>query len=327
MSLFIAMTVASCINKNTGYRVVGKDGKVIYFEKKRPILNEQQLGNKARQPVNTIQNVNNSNKNNGNEKNNKLNNELLAESGAYSLKSVIDDMVKDDDINKMAKTVQKNSQPKTIKDFNVPEYYFRSKSANTTVKNPTQGAEIKVNSDVKKESGGFFSIFKSKSKNTNVANAAVIDNINTTPGIKTGTAVFASNQQFGKNNVTNNKTEQKGKNNVLVINNSNNKKQNIATITTTTETIPLSNMTMEVDFLEKNKYYIQLGSFSDEKKAKKLIDDFKDVGSERKVVPVIINKKNVYRSVIGRFNTKKEADKEMEKILNRGHFDVFTFKK
>ena len=51
------LTLTSCVSsKNTSYRVVNKNGKVVYFERKKPIYNNEIISNK--QELTNIQNIN-----------------------------------------------------------------------------------------------------------------------------------------------------------------------------------------------------------------------------------------------------------------------------
>lgn len=347
--LFLSIFLSSCINRNTGYRIVGQDGKVIYFQKKRPTFNEEKLKEKQLIDNNTNikNNVNDLNKKKINNSvpvnsDKKIDENLLLDSSAYSLRSVVDTMVKDEDINYLAKTIEKNNRIKTIKDFDIPESYFNSNAKQPIVSNKNsniqQSGKINLNnynsnisSNKKHETSklkSFFARFRKSNDNENIENknathkaddgASKDEKQNADNKIKTKEPVFDKNQKFGKNSkpykVDNSSLSVKSSKNISI-----NANKSVINNTTT--------ISASQNYLIKNKYYIQLGSFEDQNKANKLIEKFTDVGKEQKVVPVIAKGKQMYRAVIGNFNTKAEAEKEMEKVLNRGHFDVYIFKK
>ena len=457
------MTLTSCISsKNTSYRVVNKNGKVVYFERKKPIYNNEIISNK--QELTNIQNINKKVKNTKEiEKinNDKIDNNLILGSSAYTLKSVVDNVVKEEDISYVAKKIDKTKKTKTIQDFAIPEYYFNDDINKPKIDNRTKEEKIKQieleNKENEREYGLFARIFggnrnkitenitsqedKERIKkielenqkneqeyglfarifggNRNktmsdveqsieqkIDNESKIEHNTKKEDLKIGAVVLNENQQLGKskngkytnnqnktnvvykladgnNNIdlknskqynqieskeiTNTKQEQNnviqqqnkkqkrglfgglfGKNNIEKENE--NKNNNISTqqnnlvesknvnnqettiqnnITTQANTHVLngSNNSTNSTYLQKNKYYIQLGSFANDVKAKKLLSNFGDVGDGGKVVPVKIKDKFVYRAVIGTFNTRIIAEREMEKVLNKGHFDCYVFKK
>lgn len=462
LTIITILILSSCIsNKNTSYRVVNKNGKVVYFERKKPLLNNNIISNT--QELTNIQNINKKIKNTKEvEKinNDKIDDNLILGSSAYTLKSVVDNVVKEEDISYIAKQIDKNKKAKTIQDFTIPEYYFNDDVNKQRIDNRTKEEKIKQieleNKENEKEYGLFARIFggnrnkvtenivskedkeqikKLESENQKNEqeyglfarifggnrNKTVndieqkteekVENSSTTEEnkeeeLKIGNVIIDKNQQLGKskndkylskqnksktdnknninyklastseNNEENvlrnikeyNKNETKavnaegkqekqeikkqksgffgglfGKNDVMEENRENNNNTNKQDITsvkidntvnkqstaqTVTQTVSeTSNKSMQGTYLQTNKFYIQLGSFANEAKAKKLLSNFGDVGDGGRVVPVKIKDKFVYRSVIGTFNTKISAEREMEKVLNKGHFDCYVFKK
>jgi cell division protein FtsN len=78
--------------------------------------------------------------------------------------------------------------------------------------------------------------------------------------------------------------------------------------------------------LVRNKYYVQLGSFKNKSKADKLLDSYKDVGKTHQVVDNKNGNSTLYRVIIGTFNTNLEATNAKNKLIDKGHTDVFVFK-
>ena len=105
--------------------------------------------------------------------------------------------------------------------------------------------------------------------------------------------------------------------------------------TTTKTTTSLANTTKSStstttngsNYLKQGKYYIQLGSFVDRAKANELSSRFRNVGDGGAVVPTNTKNGLMYKVVIGEFSTKDSAEKEMEKVLETGHFDCYVFKR
>jgi cell division septation protein DedD len=65
-------------------------------------------------------------------------------------------------------------------------------------------------------------------------------------------------------------------------------------------------------------FYIQIGSYTNESSAKKIYDKYKNVNIGK------IDKKNgKYRVLLGHYDNKKNAEKDMEKIIKMGHYDVY----
>lgn len=446
-TFFILSLLISCTNRETGYRLVGKNGRVIYLEKKRPTFNEQKLKEKKQKTedsnVKVMSNVGNNNKIVRVNEDNNIDKNLILDSNAYSLKSVVDTMVSNKDINAVARTIEKKQGPKTIRDFKIPDSYFNSKKIaessdimvnspvdnyyinnnrlelnnsnnkkyvakntkkNSNINNKNVGEEkekkpffagifsrsrgnnlkvvspnpvisgntgsivensntiIKKNNDIKKE------FLSENNKNTSVktvkktnSNIAVKPNLSENNVIKQNEAIkneFLNGGNGTKKTEVKNKTVKKielnqnsdvkkieskktesdledivKRNNAIKNEFLNDNKQisdkktenNVFSLnktpTKTPKTIDSSNI------LKNNKYYLQLGSFSNKKQAEKIISSFNSIGDERKVIPVLYENKQIYRAIIGSFDTKEKAEKEMEKIIEKGHFDVFVFKK
>ncbi|MDR0572057.1 MAG: SPOR domain-containing protein [Rickettsiales bacterium] len=134
---FFLLALVSCVSRKTnaksGYRLVGKDGKVIYFEKKRSQFNEEQLKKQTdvKKDKNAtskkLEKVNNSEAVKQTKESLNKKEEILADSSAYSLRSVMDNIVKNDDINTIAKKVENSPKSKSIKDFDdIPDVYFEN---------------------------------------------------------------------------------------------------------------------------------------------------------------------------------------------------------
>lgn len=79
--------------------------------------------------------------------------------------------------------------------------------------------------------------------------------------------------------------------------------------------------------LNKDKYYLQLGSFKNEKEANELLNKYKLQNQKGSIIKVDIPGKGLYhRVVLGEFDNKNTAELEKERIINLGHYDVFIFK-
>ena len=70
-----------------------------------------------------------------------------------------------------------------------------------------------------------------------------------------------------------------------------------------------------------NKYYLQLGSFTNLKNAESLVKKFKNSF----IVKKKIKGKNHFRVVSGGYKNNSTAELEKEKIIKKGHFDVYVF--
>ncbi len=382
------MVLVSCVNENTstGYRLVGKNGRVIYLEKKRPTFNQEKLMEKQQitKQNNRVKQFNDST----NKKvirineDNKINENLVLESSAYSLKSVIDTMVDNKDISTLAKTVEKTQKPKTIRDFKIPESYFNSSkyvkeiTINNSINNKKDKYNTKNNNDIivlnnstlnknnkqqktQKKESLFSTLFsrkkeniKSSQKSSIISNnkpEATLDiakNNNTPIVINNNKPTNKIDDDIIKRNesIKNEFLNGSKKNNIEVVKNKNqniNNNKNINKKVNNTKNLnnngiknnsnfkkgQTKNKVVINDGLIKDKYYIQIGSYTNEKKAYKMVNDFNSTGNEQKVVPILFNDQQMYRVVVGAFNTKPEAEKVMEKIIEKGHFDVFVFKK
>jgi cell division protein FtsN len=231
----------------SGYRLVGKDGKVIYFEKKRPQFNEEQLKkNSPNKKLETAKlesvNGNVDKKKAGEQSKTDPKDTTILDSSAYTLRSVMDNIVKNEDINAMAKSIEASTTGKSIKDFeNIPDTYFENVPDNErlTVK-----------------------------QNQNFLTAKKIDNQR---------KFFEMNTELSTS-------------------------------------------------LVRNKYYLQLGSFRSKIKAEKVLNKYADVGGNRQVVEGKNGGLIFYRAIIGTFNTNLEASNVKNKLIERGHTDVFVFK-
>ncbi len=358
---FIFTILVSCVDRNTGYRLVGKNGRVIYLEKKRPAFNQEKLKEKEqiKKQNNRIQQLDNeTNKKitriNGDSK---IEDNLLLDSNAYSLKSVIDTMIDNKDINTLAKMVEKKQRPKTIRDFKIPESYFNSNKVtretiasnqinNKNIVNNNKEINLNNNSNVlsfnkneqkaKKKESIFDMLFGHKKENKSQKSIELNNKItNTSPDIVTQNKITTIKQNTANNLITKNSID----NDIIKKNESiKNEFFNETLTKKSTDTEKKKNVLFTTqnqvnkkiksnDTLIKNKYYIQLGSYSDLKKAYKMVNDYNLTENEKIIVPITLDNKKMYRAIIGTFNTKTEAEKIMEKIIEKGHFDVFVFKK
>lgn len=318
--VLVLILLTSCIPaRHTSYRVLNRNGKVVYFEdKKTPIYNNNIKNNK--EEMQEITNITKKAKQQ-NQTTSKIPDDLVLDSSAYTLRSVVDTIVKDDDIEKLAKSLEKTKKPKTISDFNIPEYYFNSNvpTREELEKNKQQIIEI----NQQKKNNGFFAKIASWFKGdndikpvNNTEEKYILNNTTATNSTTINKPIFNKNQKTGKS-----QNKYTGNDNELVVK-SRTKTSNQKNYTLTTSK---TNNTPKTQ-LEKGKFYIQLGAFKDKKNATKLLDKFNDVGTYHKAIENNTKNGNIYKVVIGTFNSKAEAEKEMEKILDRGHFDCYVFK-
>ncbi len=360
-SFFIFTILISCVDRNTGYRLVGKNGRVIYLEKKRPAFNQEKLKEKEqiKKQNNRIQQLDNKTDKkitriNGD---NKIEDNLLLDSNAYSLKSVIDTMIDNKDINALARMVEKKQQPKTIRDFKIPGSYFNSNkiTRETIASNQINNKNIvnnnkdinlnntnnilssNKNEQTAKKKESIFNILFGRKKENKSQKSIELNNkvINTSPDIVTQNKITTNKQNINNNLITKSSID----NNIIKKNeNIKNEFFNEISVKKSTDLDKKKNALFTTqnqidkkirsnDTLVKNKYYIQLGSYSDLKKAYKTVNNYNLTENEKIIVPITINNKKMYRAIIGTFNTKTEAEKIMEKIIEKGHFDVFIFKK
>ena len=327
-------------NKHTSYRVLNRNGKVIYFENKKTPLYNNNIDNEEMRRITEVTNKAKQTSNRGIQQQ-RIREDLVLDSSAYTLKSVVDTMVKDDDIENLAKTINKNRQTKTIRDFdNIPESYFNSNI-------PTE-EDLKKNKQLieenKKKDGLFSKIkgfFKKEDKNPEddfikyeLANDTGETKNSSSLTVKSDNVDVKEGKIYYKspNKATTTKTYVKSSTGATTT------KTFIkpsTEATTKTYVKPSTEATTKtyVKSSQPNKqsnssgiYYIQLGSFKSEDNADKLLKKFNNVGTEQKVIPVNTKNGTMYKAVIGNFNTKEEAEKEMEKVLNKGHFDCYVIK-
>lgn len=342
-------------NRHTSYRVLNRNGRVIYFEDKRTPIYNDGIKNNAEE-VKEIIDV--SKKAKEDSKSQKISEDLALESSAYTLRSVVDTVVKDDDIEQLAKTIDKNKKAKTIRDFDIPESYFNTKAPNATeLEKKQQEAELALRQDDGKK--GIFARlydkyirgndkteeieFERVEKETKVADTK---NKKSQQEVKTGEVIFNKNQKTGKSDATyarsgkketkqdDKKEDAKNAKNAKDTNKDTNYK--LAGTLNTTKTSSAKSRTTtkstkDVNIintpLKKNKYYIQMGSFGNDKNAARLLQQFANVGTQHYSIETKTSGgKKIYRVVIGTFDTKAAAEKEMEKILEKGHFDCYVFK-
>jgi cell division protein FtsN len=346
------VVLSSCVRQSTGYRVVGKNGRVLYFEKKRPDFNAKQLKNKEMQEINS-KSKNTTQTTSDIKPVSRIKEDFAQESSAYTLKSVVDTMVKDEDVGYLTKNIEKNKKPKTIKDFDIPEYYFSNDTPKTNV---VASGTVQINNAVVKKPGkmalgNFLSTFTNKVSRINrkkkeekqeiMGNDSISARVvKENPLLKFFTRKKSGKKQEIDNVSVGTEDKKKVENKEEVENENKPEKENITIVKATfndnqqlgknNNVLGSSNPKVKgpkISALIKNKYYIQVGSFTNAEKAQQLINNFVDIGSKQGVVPVISQNKQMYRAVVGEFNSRPEAEKEMEKVLERGHFDAYVFKK
>ena len=314
--IILLFILTSCIpNRHTSYRVLNRNGKVVYFEdKKTPIHNNNIKNNK--EEMQEVADITKKAKQKT-QTTSKIPEDLVLDSSAYTLRSVVDTIVKDDDIEKLAKSLEKTKKPKTIADFNIPEYYFNSNVPTRQELEKNKQQIIEINQQKK----GFFtkiaSWFKGNDSDTKAINTTKQEDkyvLNNTSKTTASEPIFNKNQKTGKS-----QDKYARSNNELTVKN--------RTKTSSQKNYSLaSTNTASTTKLEKGKFYIQLGAFKDQKNATKLLNKFDDVGNYRDTIVNNTKNGNIYKVVIGTFNSNSEAEKEMEKILNKGHFDCYVFK-
>lgn len=314
--VFILLILTSCIpNRQTSYRVINRNGKVVYFENKKTPLYNQNIDNIKVEELSKITNKAKQTSKGTITQHNNIDNNLVLDSSAYTLQSVVDTIVKDDDIATLAKIINKNKTNKTIKDFdNIPESYFNSNI-------PTE-EELKRNKQImednKKKDGLFSKIkgfFTKEKPEQDFIKYELVNN--TTKSNTTSSLTVKDDNITVKKGKTYYKPSTKATNTTTQITAN-------SSITTTKTYVKPSQSTKQIT--NTGKYYIQLGSFKNKENATKLINKFDNVGDEQKLIPTNTKNGLMYKAVIGNFNTKEEAEKEMEKVLNKGHFDCYVVK-
>ena len=305
--------LTSCVpNKHTSYRVINRNGKVVYFENKRTPLYNNNINNEEMKEITEITNKAKQTTKKP-EQQQKIRKDLVLDSSAYTLKSVVDTIVKDDDIENLAKTINKNKQVKTIKDFdNIPESYFNSNipTEEDLKKNKQMIEDNKKKNSLFSKIKGFFKKGDEKPeddfiKYELVNNTEETKNNNSSLTVKSDNVNVKKGKTYYKPSTTTQSKSNK-------------------TSTTSTKTYVKSSQSNKQT--TSGKYYIQLGSFKNKENADKLIKKFDNVGDEQKLIPINTKSGIMYKAVIGNFNTKEEAEKEMEKVLNKGHFDCYVIK-
>lgn len=153
---FIFLFLSSCSNKEeTTYRIVGKNGKAIYLEKKVPVSNKKYV--KSNPEKNNI----NENSNNLNDKNKMvtINNNIsedsnnIVDSSAYTLSSVMDETIQynSDNMNSSAQNITNKSKHKIITDFDhIPKSFFALDEKKIASANNIKKKQNIVNNDVSK---------------------------------------------------------------------------------------------------------------------------------------------------------------------------------
>lgn len=144
--------ISSCSHKEeTTYRIVGKNGKAIYLDKKVPASNKKYMKNNI-EKNDLNENTNYSNNNNEVVAVNKNTNENLniIDSNAYTLSSVMDETMQysNDTINSPAQNISSKSKHKTITDFDyIPKSYFALDEKKIAATNNLKKKQNIVNND------------------------------------------------------------------------------------------------------------------------------------------------------------------------------------
>lgn len=311
---------------------MNKNGKVVYFERKKPLYNDKMRTNEKE--LTNIQNINKTLKDT--KINNQITNKktagipdnLVLDSSAYTLRSVVDTVVKDDDIEYLAKVIDKNKKVKTIKDFDIPEHYFNSSAKNQSASKKLQieqAKRIELENQINQQEYGLFARIFGGNRNKTVNDVKVGQQEmqqNKTSNIKTGKVVINNNQQRGKSKNSNYARSNNTNNQLNVVSKATNNNRVVSSVTSNN-----TSNNIKSSYLQSGKYYIQLGSFIDKNKANRLMAKFNDVGDGGAVVPINVKGKIMYKVAIGTFSSKAIAEKEMEQVLERGHFDCYVFRK
>lgn len=148
--LYLFLLLTGCKKSETTYKLVGKDGNVIYFQKQKMQFNEEQK-EKQKNKVEPKEPLVDKVIKNDNFKKKELN----LDSNAYTLRSVMDNVVKNDDINQFAKIIDSKNITKSIKDFeHIPYDYFENvtdKERLTVQENKNYLLRVKENSTLQEQ--------------------------------------------------------------------------------------------------------------------------------------------------------------------------------
>ena len=76
---------------------------------------------------------------------------------------------------------------------------------------------------------------------------------------------------------------------------------------------------------ERGLFFVQVGAFSDYAKAKEMANNMKRFGNVS-IYEAYLSKDGVYRVRLGAYNSRSEAEKILDRVLDYGHADVSIVK-
>jgi cell division septation protein DedD len=311
------------------YRIVGKDGKAIYIDRKRPKLNEDYITKKKMEESGSeTQNIRKNSRPSNQRKNIVEDANVLSSrnSSAYTTKSVIDDINSNNDLESFAENLKRGKSNKTITDFDyLPSHYFTDdrKSGNT----PKETAVIGDHASKNKNSNKVAELAESKAASTDnfmagdygVKNLAVEHSIKAIEPVKAKKAmrILAEKKYEAGQTVDTEKTgfrDNKPADNSMAI-------QNLEAKTT-------EEVTNLAEAPDRIMYYVQLGMFLDENRANALLDKFKDrLPNLRVEKGTTSGGQAIHKVLVGGFSDKNDLNKIVEQISDMGHREIYVFKK
>jgi cell division protein FtsN len=113
---------------------------------------------------------------------------------------------------------------------------------------------------------------------------------------------------------------------------SQNKSENFNKIITEEKKIKQDNRKIETkkekiqDKTTEKNFYIQIGIFSEEKNAKSSYNKYKNINNGE-IITYKLNNKPKYKVVLGPYSQKNLAEKDLNKIIKTGHYDVYITEK
>ncbi len=78
--------------------------------------------------------------------------------------------------------------------------------------------------------------------------------------------------------------------------------------------------------VEIPQFYVQLNSSLDKKEGEALLKKYQ-LTEKGKIEPTKVNGQTYYRTTVGPFSNKLQAEQEKERIIELGHYDIFIFSK
>jgi cell division septation protein DedD len=340
-ALFLAALLCGCAkdvgqqNSDTpSYRIVGKDGKAIYIERKRPKLNEDYIAKKKMEEGSEeTQNARENNRRSSRYSRVAVggaNALSKRDSSAYSTKSVIDDINEDNDLESFAENLKRGKSNRTITDFDyLPQHYFTDDRKNEGTKEGAKGEIIGVNSG--------------SSKNDDVARKSP-------PGPKIIAADNFVARDYGVKNLALEHSRKvaestKVREVIRVVKKSESKKlppvetEKVTAVTRQLEDSGVDQKsgvnakTGETDSPAETPsagvlYYVQLGTFLDKNRADTLLSKFQDTLPDLRIEEGKTNGGQlVHKVLIGGFSDKDDLNKVIKQISDMGHREIYVFKK